>query len=160
MDLNEFPSIFQKVKHSHSRHQKTISNLLRINLKGILQFNETWPLEGATVLSVVMFSVSHGVTQIPAGDIVSHGNMVHWTWLFPGCNHRNFQKWVSTTELSRHDVSRGNLCDTVRHGKHYHRQYCMYITLWWNFRGHPNNVSFMQFSRNIDGFRQNDLQGF
>ena len=26
--------------------------------------------------------------------------------------------------------------------------------------GHPENVSFMQFSQNIDGFRQNDSQGF
>ena len=36
----------------------------------------------------------------------------------------------------------------------------MYITLWQNFRGHPENVSFMQFSQNIDGFRQTDSQGF
>ena len=28
------------------------------------------------------------------------------------------------------------------------------------FRGHPESVSFMQFSQNIDGFRQNDSQGF
>ena len=27
-------------------------------------------------------------------------------------------------------------------------------------RGHPENVSFMQFSQNIDGFRQNGSQGF
>ena len=47
VDLNEFPSIFQKVQHSHSRHQKTTSNLLRIHLKGIFKFNEIWPLEGA-----------------------------------------------------------------------------------------------------------------
>ena len=39
VDLNEFPSIFQTVQHSHSRHQETTSNLLRINLKGILTFN-------------------------------------------------------------------------------------------------------------------------
>ena len=74
MDLNEFPSIFQKVQHSHSRHQKTTSNLLSINLKCILMFNEihVWPLEGA-----------------------------------------------------------------------------MYITLWSNFRGHPENVSFYaMFSEN------------
>ena len=37
VDLNEFPSIFQKVQHSHSRQQKTTSNLIRINLKGILE---------------------------------------------------------------------------------------------------------------------------
>ena len=30
MDLNEFPSIFQKLEHSHSRHQKTISSPLSI----------------------------------------------------------------------------------------------------------------------------------
>ena len=68
---------FKKVQHSHYRHQKTTSNLLRINVKGILKFNEIWPLEEA-----------------------------------------------------------------------------MYITLWQNFGGHPENVSFMQFSQKIDGFRQ------
>ena len=45
VDLNEFPSIFLKVQHSQSRHQETTSNLLRINLKGILKFNKIWPLE-------------------------------------------------------------------------------------------------------------------
>ena len=39
VDLNEFPSIFQKVQHSHSRHQKTTSTLLRINLKGKLKLH-------------------------------------------------------------------------------------------------------------------------
>ena len=34
----------------------------------------------------------------------------------------------------------------------------MYITLWGNIRGHPENVSLMQFSQNIDGFRQNYSQ--
>ena len=28
------------------------------------------------------------------------------------------------------------------------------------FRGHPENVSFMQFSQKIDGFRQNYSQDF
>ena len=32
MDLNAFSSIFWKVQHSQSRHQKTTSNLLRITL--------------------------------------------------------------------------------------------------------------------------------
>ena len=31
VDLNEFPSIFEKVQHSHARHHKTTSNLLRIH---------------------------------------------------------------------------------------------------------------------------------
>ena len=29
-----------------------------------------------------------------------------------------------------------------------------------NFRGHPKNVSFMQFYQNVDGFGQNDSQVF
>ena len=36
----------------------------------------------------------------------------------------------------------------------------MYISLWENSRGHPDNVSFMQFSTKIDGFEQEDSQGF
>ena len=36
----------------------------------------------------------------------------------------------------------------------------MYITLWQNFRGHPENISFMQFSQKINGFRPKDSQGF
>ena len=36
----------------------------------------------------------------------------------------------------------------------------MYISLWDNSRGHPDNISFMQFSTKIDGFEQNDSQGF
>ena len=33
-------------------------------------------------------------------------------------------------------------------------------SLWENSRGHPDNVSFMQFSTKIDGFEQKDSQGF
>ena len=29
-----------------------------------------------------------------------------------------------------------------------------------NYRGHPDNISFMQFSMKIDGFEQKDSQGF
>ena len=36
----------------------------------------------------------------------------------------------------------------------------MYIFLWENSRGHPDNDSFMQFSTKIDGFEQKDSQGF
>ena len=57
VDLNEFPSLqyFKKcsIHTLESRHQKTTSNLLRINLKGILQFNETWPLEGAMYIIMI-----------------------------------------------------------------------------------------------------------
>ena len=36
----------------------------------------------------------------------------------------------------------------------------MYISLWENSRGHPDNISFMQFSTKNDGFEQKDSQGF
>ena len=36
----------------------------------------------------------------------------------------------------------------------------MYISLWENSRGHPDNVSFMQFSMKIYGFEQKDSQGY
>ena len=36
----------------------------------------------------------------------------------------------------------------------------MYISLWENSRGHPDNISFMQFSMKLDGFEQKDSQGF
>ena len=36
----------------------------------------------------------------------------------------------------------------------------MYISIWDNSRGHPDNISFMQFSTKIDGFEQKDSQGF
>ena len=36
----------------------------------------------------------------------------------------------------------------------------MYISLWENYRGHPDNIIFMQFSTKIDGFEQKDSQGF
>ena len=57
-------------------------------------------------------------------SISEHFCDYHGTWLSPRYNHRNFQTWVITTELSGHDVSCGNLWDTVRHGKLSHRQYC------------------------------------
>ena len=36
----------------------------------------------------------------------------------------------------------------------------MYISLWENSRGHPDNDSFMQFSTKIDGFELKYSQGF
>ena len=35
----------------------------------------------------------------------------------------------------------------------------MYISLWENSRGHPDNVSFMQFSKKIDGYRTKRFTG-
>ena len=83
VDLNEFSSIFQKVQHSHSRYQKTTSNLIRINFERQIKVQQ---------------------------NIATRGRYVHNSMV--------------------------------------------------RFRGHPENVSFMQFSQNIDGFRQNAPQSF
>ena len=52
VNSNKFPSVFQKVQHSHSRHQKTTSNLLRINFNGKLRLNKIWPIEGAMYITL------------------------------------------------------------------------------------------------------------
>ena len=52
LDWNEFSSVFWKVQHSHSRHQKTTSNLYRINLKGRLRVSNEWSLEGAMYINL------------------------------------------------------------------------------------------------------------
>ena len=40
------------MQHSHSRHQKTTSNPLGMNLKGKLKFINEWPLEGAMYINL------------------------------------------------------------------------------------------------------------
>ena len=52
VDLTEFPPIFQKVQCFPSRHQKTTSNLFRINVIGKLRFHNSWPLEGAMYITM------------------------------------------------------------------------------------------------------------
>ena len=47
MDLNEWSSIFGKVQHFHSRHQKTTSLHLRITLRDKLRVSNEQSLEGA-----------------------------------------------------------------------------------------------------------------
>ena len=49
-DLNECSSIFWKVQHSHSRHQKTASDLCRITLKGRLRVSSEQSLKGAVYI--------------------------------------------------------------------------------------------------------------
>ena len=63
VDLNEFSSVVKRLQHSHSRHQKTTSNLIRIKLNGTLRFSTRFtlqrPLEGAMYIvhkPVVKFS--------------------------------------------------------------------------------------------------------
>ena len=86
VDLNKFPSIFQKEQHSHSRHQKTTSNLLNSQFKRQIKVQQNMATRGSCV----------------------------------------------------------------------HKVKPMLNILW----GHPQNFSFMQFSQNMDGFRQNNSQGF
>ena len=50
------------MQHSHSRHHKTTSNLLRINLKGTLRFSNEWPLEGAMYIN--LWQNSLGIPRI------------------------------------------------------------------------------------------------
>ena len=102
------------------------SNLHRYRLSPVRIFFLNAPRN----MPVVKFPVSHNFSRdtfypVVIRSISEHFCDYHGTWLSPGYNHRNFQKWVISTELSGHDVSCGNLWDTVRHGKLYHRQYCM-----------------------------------
>ena len=95
----------------------SISAVLPVVMFRCLTVSHKFPRE--TLCPVVIWSISENFCDY------------HGTWLFPRYNHRNFQKWVITTELSGQDVSRGNLCDTVRHRKLYHRQYStLYIQKW------------------------------
>ena len=57
MDLNK--SIFWKVQHSHSRHKKRTSNLLRIILKGRLRPSNAWSLESALYINLWQNSQGH-----------------------------------------------------------------------------------------------------
>ena len=80
VDLIEFPPIFQKVQHSHPSRQKTTSNLLRSNFKGILKFNEViMPTRGSYVHNFMAeFSVASQKCMVSDKKI-----------------HRAFSKFVS-----------------------------------------------------------------
>ena len=75
-DLKHFRSIFSlqisinlsKVQYSHSRYQKTTSNLLRINLKGLLKFNKIWPLEGAMYITLWLLSFMQFLRKFTVSD--------------------------------------------------------------------------------------------
>ena len=59
-----------------------------------------------------------------------------------------------------HNVSCRNLCDTVRHKKTLPPTVLYVHNSMVEFSGASEDVSFMQFSQKIDGFRQKDSQGF
>ena len=57
VDLNEFSSVILKVHLSHSRHQETTSNLLRIYSKDKLRFSNGYTVRGSFVYKhMVKFS--------------------------------------------------------------------------------------------------------
>ena len=60
MDWNDFSSVFWKVQHSHSRHQKTTSNLVRLILRGRLKVSNEWSLKGAMALCTLTYDIILG----------------------------------------------------------------------------------------------------
>ena len=68
-----FYQSFKKCQHCHSRHQKTTSDLLRINLKDKLRFINKQPLEGVKVYNLyfILYVLQHSrwtwhATSLPA----------------------------------------------------------------------------------------------
>ena len=62
-DLNKFSSIFWKVQHSHSRHQETTSNLLKITLKGMQIDDQQWTITRGSFVHKPMVKFSRYVPQ-------------------------------------------------------------------------------------------------
>ena len=91
----------------------------------LLDYIQYWRWESFPCLTVSHKFPRDTLCPVVIQSISEHFCDYHGTWLSPRYNHRNFQTWVITTELSGHDVSCGNLWDTVRHGKLSHRQYCI-----------------------------------
>ena len=76
--------------------------------------------------------------------------------------HQSFKSAVfslQTLETTSH-LLRISLNGILKSNEVWPLEGAMYISLWENSRGHPDNISFMQFSTKIDGFEQNDSQGF
>ena len=74
------------MQHSHSRHQKTTSNLLRINLKGKLRFSNGWPLEGAMYINLW-------------SNFLGHPEMLVFCNFFQNIGVRQFVKRYTQTPL-------------------------------------------------------------
>ena len=73
--------------------------------------------------------------------------------------HQSFKKCsILTPDIRKQPQI--NLKGTLKFNEIWPLEGAMYITLWENFQGHPENVSFKQFSQKIDVFRQIDSQGF
>ena len=73
--------------------------------------------------------------------------------------HQSFKKCsILTPDIRKQPQI--NLKGTLKFNEIWPLEGAMYITLWDNFLGHPENVSCKQFSQKIDGFRQKDSQGF
>ena len=65
----------------------------------------------------------------------------------------------SRHKKNNQNILRINLKGIFKFNEIWSLEGAMYITLWQNFRGHPENISFMQFSQKIDGFRQKRFTG-
>ena len=69
---------------------------------------------------------------------------------------------ILTPDIRKQSPSliRINFKDKLRFNNSWQLEGAMYITLWKLLGAASQKISFMQFSQNIDGFRQNDSQGF
>ena len=77
--------------------------------------------------------------------------------------HQSFKKCsIFTPDIRKqpHSLLRISLNGILKLNEVWPLEGAMYISLWENYRGHPDNISFMQFSTKIDGFKQKDSQGF
>ena len=77
--------------------------------------------------------------------------------------HQSFKECsIFTPDIRKqpHNLLRISLNGVLKLNEVWPLEGAMYISLWENSRGHPDNVSFMQFSMKIDGFEQKDSQGF
>ena len=69
--------------------------------------------------------------RVPAGTVLAGTRLYrirsdYKKWCVPRtCSEKMFPWNCTENKCELRDVSRGNLCDTMRHRKHYHRQYCI-----------------------------------
>ena len=75
------------------------------------------------------------------------------------CIHVNMLL-INSNSNSKKNFLRISLNGILKSNEIWPLEGAMYISLWEKYRGHPDNIIFMQFSTKIDGFEQKDSQGF
>ena len=83
--------------------------------------------------------------------------MVNWNGfpsIFQKVQYFHSRHWKTTSHILRISLN-----GILKLNEVWPLEGAMYISLWENSRGHPDNVSFMQFSTKIDGFEKKDSQG-